>query len=392
MSTSLQTPGRGLAPASMWFRGILFAFGLVLLAAFFVSCGSGKLPAFQSGQNAYVTLPTQNSVLQLTIDGLTGQITMGTQTPQVGGTSPKGIALLANKYLYVANSQANTISTFTVAGDGTLNQVGTPIPSGGTGPDAAVIDSSGKYLFVSNNFSNNISVFSIDSSSGALTAVAGSPFFANDTPGEIFILPSDNFVYVTNSRIGTVTAFALDSSTGILTPVPGSPFESGAGASGLAVDSTDSFLYVANTSAVNPGSVATGNISGFNINSTTGSLSPISGSPFTSNVGAGPTTLVAAPNGRFLVSTTSGSSYSVWCFSIIPTTGQLLSEPNSPFSVAAGNLFALIDSTGSFFYIGSQSANGVEAYTLNSNNCVPAIVTHSPFSFGTAPGKMVIAP
>jgi 6-phosphogluconolactonase len=372
-------------------RGTAFAMVLVLLAAFFVACGSGKLPAFQSGQNAYVSLPTQNSVLQLNINGLTGAVTTGAQTPQVLGTSPKGLALLSNKFLYVANSQANTISIFNVNSDGTLNLNGSPIPAG-TGPDAAVIDPSGKYLLVSNSFSNNISVFSIDSGSGALSPVTGSPFFANDTPGEMLMLPAGNLVYVTNSRIGTVTGFAFDSATGVLTPVPRSPFVSGAGASGLAVDNSGRFLYVANTSAVNPGSVSTGNISGFNIDATTGTLSPISGSPFTSAVGSGPSAMVADPSGRFVFATTAGSSYSIWCFAIAPLTGQLTAEPGSPFSVAAGNLFAFIDATGPFLYIGSQSANGIEAYTYDPNNGQPTLIANSPFSTGIAPGKMVIAP
>ena len=373
-------------------RGFAVATVFVLLGAFFAACGSGRLPAFQSGQNAYVSLPTQNSVLQLHIDGLTGAITTGSQTPQVTGTSPRGIALLSNKFLFVANSQVNTISVFSVAADGTLNLQGTPVPDGGSGPYAAVVDLSGKYLLVSNSFSNNISVFSIDPGSGSLTPVSGSPFYANDTPGEILMHPSGNLVYITNSRIGTVTGFSFNTSTGFLTPVPRSPFESGAGASGMAVDSSGTFLYVANASAVNPGLVSTGNISGFNIDATTGTLSPITGSPFTSNVGAGPSAMVADPTGRFLLATTAGGNYSVWCFTITPLTGQLAAAPGSPFSVAAGTLFALIDTTGHFFYIGSQSANGIEAYTYDQNTCQPTVVANSPFSTGIAPGQMVIAP
>lgn len=372
-------------------RGTVIAIVLVFLAALFVACGSGKLPAFGAGQTAYVTLPTGNSVLMLHIDGLTGVITTGAQTPQVTGTSPNGLALLSDKFLYVANSQANTISIFNVAGDGSLNLNGTPIPAGGTSPYAMVIDPTGKYLLVTNSsLSDSVSVFSIDSSTGALTAVSGSPFYANDTPSEIVIHPAGNLVYVTNPRIGTVTAFTFDNTTGVLTSV-GPPVESGSGASGLAIDSSGRFLYVANTSAENPGSVAVGNISGFTINTTTGVLSPITGSPFTSPVGAGPSALVIDPSDRFVFATTAGGSYSLWCFAIDPVNGQLTAEPGSPYSVAAGTLFALIDTTGNFFYIGSQSANGIEAYTYNQNG-VPALINNSPFSTGTAPGKMVIVP
>src|ERR1035438_3808416 len=267
------------------FQKMVFAIVMGLFPVLLVSCGSGKLPAFQSGQTAYVTLPTENSVLLLHINGLTGAITIGAQTPQVTGTAPHGLALLPNKLLFVANSQSNAIAVYKIARDGSLSLSSTPTPDGGTGPDNLTIDSSGKFLFVSNSFSANVSAFSIDSSSGALTAVAGSPFFANDSPGEILILPGTSFLYVTNSRIGTVTGFTF-SSSGVLTTVPGSPFVSGPGASGLAVSNSGQYLYIANSTALNPGSTTVGNISGFNIDSTSGTLTRILVSPFISVVGS----------------------------------------------------------------------------------------------------------
>jgi 6-phosphogluconolactonase (cycloisomerase 2 family) len=364
----------------------------VLLVSQLVSCGSGKLPSFTSGQNAYVTLPTSDSVLLLHINGLTGEISTSSQTPEVTGTAPKGLALLSKKFLYVANSQANTIAVYNVAADGTLSLNGTPTPDGGNGPNSVAIDSSGAFLFVTNSFSANISVFSINSGTGALTAVPNSPFFANDTPGEMLIVPGTNLLYVTNSRIGTVSAFTFSTSTGALTPVAGSPFFSGSGASGLAIANNAQYLYVANSSATNPGSVSVGNISGFNINSTTGGLTPIQGSPFTSNIGSGPSAMVADPSGQFIFATTPGTSNSVWCFTINPSNGQLALSSGSPFSVAAGGLFALIDTAGHFLYIGSQAAHGIEAYTYNQNNGQPTTVLNSPFSTTTPPGKMVIVP
>ena len=369
------------------------AFALVVVTGvvFFVSCGSGKLPAFTSGQTAYVTLPTSNSVLMLHINGLTGVVTPGSQTPQVSGTAPHGLALLPGKFLFVANSQSNTIAVYSIAGDGSLNLSATPTPVGGTGPDNAVLDSSGQYLFVTNSFSANISVFSVDSGSGALTAVPGSPFYANDSPGEILIPPGTNFVYVTNSRIGTVTAFTFSSSTGVLTPAPGSPFVSGPGASGVAVSNNGQYLYVANSTALNPGSNTVGNISGFTIDSTTGTLTRLANSPFTSAVGSGPSTLIADPSGRFIFATTPGTAYSIWCFTIDPSSGQLTPSQGSPFSVASGGLFVLTDNIGSFLYIGSQADHGIEAYTYDSNTGAPSTVLNSPFSTSSPPGKMVIA-
>jgi 6-phosphogluconolactonase len=364
--------------------------GLVIVALVLASCGDKSVPAFGQHQNAYITLPGQGSVLFVQINSITGEITTVAQTPQIVGISPRGLAII-NKFMYVANSAANTVSLFNIANDGTLSQTATPTPAG-SGPTGVMVDPSGQYLLVTNSFSNNISVFSIDSSSGALTPVDGSPFYANQDPGEILMPPSGDLVYVTNSGIGTVTGFTFSTSTGQLTSV-GAPYYSGAGAAGMAVDSTGNYLYVANTSAVNNPATSVGNISGFNINQTQGAsygtLTAISGSPFTAIAGSGPTNLVAS--GNFIFATTPGGSYSVWVFTVNSTNGQLVATVNSPFSVASGNLFALIDASGGFFYIGSST--GIQAYTYNQNNGEPQVIDNSPFATGgTSPGKMVISP
>jgi len=366
---------------------------VVVLAGLSLSCGSSSHGTSGHNHNAYVTLPSRGSVLLLHINGATGAITLGAETPQVENTSPTGIALLpSKKFLYAINSSsfADSISIFNVASDGTLALSGTPTPAG-NGPNDAVIDPSGKYLLVTNNFGNNVSVYSIDASSGALAEVAGSPFPANSNPAEILITPSGKFVYVTNPGIGMVTAFSF--SNGVLTQLPTSPVPSGAGAIGLAVDGSGRFLYVANPSASNPPpfSSTTGNISGFNIDPSTGALGTMPGSPFTATNGKGPSAVTVDPGGRFVYATTTGSSFSIWCFAISPANGQLVAATNSPFSLTAGGLFALIDPSGNYLYIGSQDANGIAGYTYDPSTGAPTAITGSPFSTGAAPGKMVLS-
>jgi 6-phosphogluconolactonase (cycloisomerase 2 family) len=370
---------------------------VAVLAGLSLSCGSSSHGTSGPNHNAYVTLPARGSVLLLHINGATGAITLGAETPQVENTSPTGIALLpSKKFLYAINSSsfADSISIFNVASDGTLALSGTPTPAG-NGPNDAVIDPSGKYLLVTNNFGNNVSVYSIDANSGALSEVTGSPFPANTNPAEILITASGKFVYVTNPGIGMITAFSF--SNGVLTRVPGSPFSSvpggGGGAFGLAVDGSERFLYVANPSASNPPpfSSTTGNISGFNIDPSTGALSPIQGSPFTATNGKGPSAVTVDPSGKFVYATTPGSGFSIWCFTITPTNGQLVAATNSPFSLTAGGLFALIDPSGNYLYIGSQDANGIAGYTYDPSTGAPTAITGSPFSTVAAPGKMVLS-
>jgi 6-phosphogluconolactonase (cycloisomerase 2 family) len=360
----------------------------VFFAGFILSCGGSSHSSIPN-HNAYVTLPAKGSVALLHINGSTGALSLAAQTPQVQDTSPKGLALLpSKKFLYAVNAAADTISTFNVASDGSLTLSGTPMPAG-SGPDAAVIDPAGKYLLVTNNFSNNISVYSIDAGSGALSEVAGSPFYANNDPSEILITPSGKFVYVTNPGIGMVTGFAF--SNGVLTYVPNAPAASGAGAIGLAVDSSGRYLYVANASAANQGVPTVGNVSGFNIDQNTGALTPILGSPFTVSQGNGPTAVTVDPSGRFVYAVTSGTSYSVWCFAINASNGQLTPVTNSPFSVTGGGLFALIDPSGNYLYVGSSTSSGVAGFTYDPSTGAPTAISGSPFSTGTAPGKMVLS-
>jgi 6-phosphogluconolactonase len=379
---------------------------VVVSAGLSLSCGNSGFKATVPDQNAYVTLPALGSVLLLHINGATGAITQGAQTPTTENTSPTGLALIpSKKFLYAINSRADTISIFNVASDGTLTLSGTPGLAGGSGPTAAVIDPSGKYLLVT--ISNPIdvfgfvSVFSIDAGSGALTPVAGSPFPANADPTEILITPSGKFVYVTNPGIGAITAFTFSSSDGTLTQLPSSPISSlpggGGGAFGLAVDGSEQFLYVTNPSASNPppNAATIGNISAFSIAPGTasipGALTPILGSPFTAASGIGPTAITVDPGGKFVYATTTGSTSSIWCFAITPTTGQLVTAAKSPFSLSAGGLFALIDPSGNYFYIGTQVGKGIAGYTNNPSTGLPTVITGSPFSTGAAPGKMVLS-
>jgi len=365
----------------------------VVLAGFSLSCGNSGQSTATSNHDAYVTLPALGSVLLLHVNGTTGNIYTGGQTPQQEDFTPSGLAFLPSKnILYAINAFDATISIFNVAGDGTLTLGASPIPVGSS-PNAVVIDPSGKYLLVTNNYSNggDISVFSIDPSTGALSPV-GSPVPANTNPTEILFTHSGQFVYVTNPEIGMVTGFSF--SNGVLSLVPGTPVSSGqgGGALGLAVDGSDRFLYVTNPSARNlpPNESTIGNISGFKIDPTSGALTPILGSPFTSIVGSvGPTTITIDPSGTLVYAVAPGSSFSVWCFAINPANGQLVALTNSPFSVPAGGLFALFDPSGRFFYIGGPT--GIQGYVYNPSTGALTTIVGAPFSIGTAPGKMVFS-
>jgi DNA-binding beta-propeller fold protein YncE len=92
------------------------------------------------------------------------------------------------------------------------------------------VDPSGTLLYVANSGDGTLSGFQINTTTGYLTAVAGSPFVTGGgEPLAVVIDPSDQFLYVTNGsapNANSISAFTIAVSTGALTPVPGSPFDS----------------------------------------------------------------------------------------------------------------------------------------------------------------------
>ena len=206
-------------------------------------------------------------------------------------------------------------------------------------------------------------------------------------------LRTDSPVYWFLMQIGMVTGFSF--ANGVLTQLPTSPVSSGqdGGAAALTVDGTDHFLYVANPSASNPPPFAStvGNLTGFSIDQDTGELKSILGSPFAATNGKNPSAITVDPSGRFVYAVTPGSSFSIWCFQITPENGQLTPVTNSPFSQAGGEIFALIDPSGNYFYIGSEASKGIAGYTYDPSTGVPTVITGSPFSTGVAPGGFALS-
>ncbi len=361
--------------------GCLLVSTALALALGSLSCGGGSSSS-NATHNAYISLTSANSVALFHITNSSGALSsVSNSVPQVG-TGPVGLALHpSGKFLYAANSTGNSVSTFNVAGDGTLTQAGNPTAAG-INPQGAVIDPTGKFLLVTNaSFGANpgsISVFSIDSGSGALSLTStfsGSLF----GPSKI-LMTSSGFVYVlTPNTNAPVNGFTL-SSSGTLTPVAGSPYAAGHGTSDIAVDPAGQFLYVTNTSD--------NDVNGFTINGD-GSLSPM-GFNFFQPPGTAPAALAVDTTGKFLYVSTSGSTASIWVFSI---TGGGILDPNitgSPFNLAGGNTFLIMEPAGKYFYIGNSAGHNITAYSYDPNTGVPTAITGSPFSIGNAFSQLLI--
>ena len=164
-------------------------------------------------------------------------------------------------------------------------QQGSPTSTGGDSPQGIRLTPDGKFVLVVNQGTSNLSIFSLDSTTGALAAVPGSPFASGSAPGPVAIDPSGKFVFVGDTGGNSLSAYTSDAA-GSLTPVTGTPIPLGGNAqpSSIAVDPAGKFVYV---------SIVPQEIAGFALDASTGVLTPVTGSPF--SVGAVTRDMVFVP-------------------------------------------------------------------------------------------------
>ena len=100
-------------------------------------------------------------------------------------------------------------------------------------------------MFVANEGSNDISAFAVDHTTGALTAVPGSPFAAGTDPKAMALARTTSGeynLYVANAGSDTVSAYTMDANTGALTPKSPATIATGKGPASIAVISISECL------------------------------------------------------------------------------------------------------------------------------------------------------
>jgi DNA-binding beta-propeller fold protein YncE len=243
------------------------------------------------------------------------------------------------------------INAFKVQSNGSLVPVpGSPYALNYTG--ALAMDPSGRYLYVDATTSGGspaIAGYTIDRTSGALTPISGSPFPDPSSPGctlycsngarDLAVDPSGNYLYGAESGEEAISGFKIDPTTGTLTPLPGSPYAEGSYSSPwrLSIDPSDKFIYVADTES--------NDFSVFTLNATTGvpTFEAAIGNPPTDCLPGlfSPDTVFIDPSGSFVY--TQGIDLTYCGFGPAPSSaligasinqgnGYLQSVPGSPFA------------------------------------------------------------
>jgi 6-phosphogluconolactonase len=345
---------------------------------------------------------------------------------------------------------APNISTYVIASTGALSEVtGSPFAFMGSGASPGSLQSpltfaaSGKFAYASAvNGALSIYAMSVSPATGALTTIPGSPYLLTTTgstivpgrfsgahfyvpygfsPGSIAIYdfdaasgalmpssvpsvptggnspfaptvhPTGKYLYVPNLATGSVSAFGIDSITGLLSPLPNSPSTTGGTFPIVPViHPSGRFLYIANgNSLFNPAAPVT--VAAFVVDSATGALTAVTGSPFLSggsNVLGDPGICQIDSRGKFLLVTHSATN-SVAVFSINQDTGALTAVPGSPFAVGSKPATPMIDPSGKYVYVVNRSSNDISSYMINHDTGALTLINTMPTGSTPASGRYV---
>lgn len=313
----------------------------------------------------------------------------------IGGTGGGGNAT-PTAFAFAGLSSGTGIESFTfsVAGKSflaTRNFTTAAAPTSGGG---SLIVVQGKYLYATfpgTGLFNQIYGWTI-SATGGLTSLGTSPFTVATWTGSILgnftTNPSGSLLFETDpgAALGqsTVHVFQVGSGGG-LTEASGSPLLLPFSPGTMAMDGLGKYLYV----LALPTSLSGAEIGAYSVTST-GVLSPVSGTPF-----AFPMSQVAGDaSGNFLVGTTASSAGTdphLYVFSIQQsgtTAGALAAATGSPFVTLFSPLAIAVQPTGGEFVysfsLNQTTANPIEGYQLNATTGALTKVSGSPFTSFTA--------
>ncbi|MGA9304094.1 MAG: hypothetical protein WBW31_01695 [Candidatus Sulfotelmatobacter sp.] len=373
---------------------VLVALALMFLAA----CGGSYNCAVTFGSSSCT--PTGS--------GFGGGGTGGTGGGGGGGTAPVAFAYAVDQNGFMDGYDLSAgAATF-----GPINGFQSPaIPP--TDPSIGVVVAQQQFLYTAFSSTNQIYGWSIDKTSGALTAISGSPYSVSylgfvGVSGfnqlSMITNPAGTLLFVADAGNAEIWVYeiglASSATPGALTLAPGSPFSTGAFQPwNMTTDGLGKYLYVTSITADHQGlgiaaySIGTG--------SSEGTLAAVNGSPFfsTPSVAYNMWAVQGEPSGTFLIGT-SGQSvaagaatddknlYVYYIEQSGTAPGSIKPVANSPFATvyAPFNIAVQpVEANGEFVYSFSVNDSGaaynpLEGYLLNTTTGALTTIVGPPAS------------
>jgi len=248
-----------------------------------------------------------------------------------------------------------------------------------------------QFAYVVNYFGDNVQAFTSDGN-GNLTAV-GNPITTGTNPHNVNVDRAGRFVYISNHGSGFVSGYTINSATGSLTPInpaPGSPVTDATDPTNNSphwsvFDTTGSFLYV----IAGIGTPST--LKSYSVNGTTGVLTQIGTTgPLVQCIHGHNVTV--SPNNSFVYVACEDSAM-VYSFQRdangVAINGVATPVPG-PAGAPATAPSAVVDPTSSFLFVGAT--NSVTVFSINPNNgTITPIQPQSNFQAGNTPHSVTLS-
>ena len=309
------------------------------------------------------------------------------QSPRLPGLLPQYYNY--SSFLYAANGTTNDISVYAIdSRTGRLSAIaGSPFVTGGLSPNAITHDPQSRFLFVANSGSNGISAYAINQATGSLSPIPGSPFASGQSPVALSVDTTGGYLFSFNAGSDELWTYSIHPSTGVLTKLSTTSLSLADAGTQMVMDNSGRFLYVANS--------RTQQIFGYIFNNSNGNLIPIAGSPFSTAASGGPFGVAIDPLGQWLF-TSDGSANTVSQFAIgymagaagalTPTTPGSFGAGGDPRTISVFNFTTLPAGT-SYLFALNRASNNLSAYSFTSSGTLSAM-GNSPFAVGTNPTGM----
>lgn len=222
------------------------------------------------------------------ITGLTG-IARTSYNQQVVITNPAGTLLFIDQFIpeQIFVYQVSSTGSLTAAQGSPFSTLGQTLE-----PQNMAMDGLGKYLYVSEDSGDHSGAFVAGysvSSTGVLTAIANTYFWGQIPIWEMHGEPSGKYMVGISGKTASIYGSDDDNiyvyaigSDGSLSAVSGSPFATKYAPFNIAVQPTSTNGEYVYSFSIDDSGTATNPIEGFQINTSTGALTEVSGSPFSS--------------------------------------------------------------------------------------------------------------
>lgn len=323
-----------------------------------ISANSGGVGAVVAqGKYLYVVLQTVQQIYGFSIDA-SGNLTALTGFPislsAIGGIPannyPQNTVITnpAGTLLFISSATDEQIAVYQIGSNGALTVVGgSPFAIPGFQPQNLAMDGLGRFLYASQNTSDHAGTaavaFSVGTgtNAGVLTVVGtySAPIFEmrGDPGGNFMVGISGQSAASGLTDDDNLYVYSINQTTGALT-VPGTKYATTSAPYNIAMQPTATngeFVYSFSLNAAG----AANPVEAYQMDATTGALSPVPGSPFT--------TLQATPWGQFDQSGSylfyyfGTSPASLGVFSVATTGG--LAQPVAPVPLATTGYWVVSD-------------------------------------------------